>query len=192
MEKIVNRIKAFLDPHASISNEFWKRYAHHIEIVEVPNKTVVKKAGVKETELRFILEGAGAILLERAEDKEMCIDICFRDHFFCDFNSLNNGKPSNLYIRNFYKMKMAVISKEAINEILDASVEAHYLSTKLVQIQSLRTQNYIENMGKGSLERYYALRAQYGKNFNRIPLSLVASYLNVTKEWISRIRARRE
>lgn len=190
MKDVVKKLKAYFDLYVSTNIDFWMRHAHHIRVVEVPNKTLIKQAETREFELRFILEGAAAILIERAVDKEMCIDLCFEGQFLCDFKSLGTGKPSKVYIRNFEEITMAVIGTDAITEILGSSVEAHYLSRILIQQQNIRGQTYIENLGKNSLERYRALADQYRGNFNRIPLHLVASYLGVTPEWVSRIRSK--
>lgn len=188
MESILYRLKIFFDPYIKTSLADWRALASYLTIEQLKNRAMVKSAGNKEQFLRFILDGASAMLM-RQEAKNVCFDLCFEDDFLADFESLHSGQPSNIFIKTFEPVRAVVIDRPRLLKIYSISPLGAQLGRVLAEQQNRRSQmNNIEYLGRTTEERYRKLMLDRPRLLLRTPQHYLASYLGVSTENLSRIR----
>lgn len=190
MESILNRLKAYFDPYIETRMADWRALASYLAIEQIKNRGIVKATGEKEQSLRFILDGAAALLM-RQDAKDVCFDLCFENDFLADFGSLNTGNPSKVYIRTFEPISAVVIDRRRLLKIYSASSLGAQLGRVLAEQQNRRSQmNHIGYLGKTAERRYLGLLHNHPDVLLRTPQHYLASYLGVSTENLSRIRRR--
>lgn len=188
MENILFRLKDFFDPFFKSRLEEWKRLDRYMYIEKMKAKTLVKSAGEKEFFFRFILEGAAAMQVKIGK-REVCFDLCFENNILTDFESLNRDKPTDIQILTFEPIRLILINRRDLFRIYQASEFGSKLRRALAEQQIQRNhKNNIGYLGKTTAERYEKLMQERQQWLRRTPQHLIASFLGVSPENLSRVR----
>lgn len=190
MENFLHRLKTFFDPFIKTSMSEWGVLEKSFTVEQFKNRTTVKAAGEREHFLRFILEGAAAVQAKQGT-RDICIDLCFENDFLTDFESLNGGHPTDIYIRTFEPVRALLINRMDLFRIYNTSALGAQLQRVLAERQNQRSQkNNIGYLGKTTEERYRKLQQDRPELLLRTPQHYIASYLGVSTENLSRVRKR--
>ena len=160
-----------------------------LRTVHYPKNSLVVKQGEYATNMFFICNGAVRAYYFY-NDKEYTDWFMFRNMFMCSLSSFFGGGPSVQYIETLEASDMLVLSRQQIDQICDKHHDMQRLNS-LILAHSLVTlqQNVIDQRFKTAQERYALLIENYPQVIQRVPLKYIASYLGVTQETLSRIRA---
>jgi CRP-like cAMP-binding protein len=106
-----------------------------------------------------------------------------------DNESYSNQKPSQFYIEAMEDSVLVMWTRDDMNELFE-SIPAFKLFSEQVKEQSINDsqQRILINISYTAEEKYKAFIASFPEVFNRVPLHMVASYLGVSRETLSRIR----
>lgn len=160
------------------------------EEVRIAKKTSIIKPGEESDKVYFVVRGIIRIYYEK-ENKEITNWFISEGRFFAPVYHLFTGKPNP----NYY---------EALEETIAITASYRDMEKLYSQFHSL------EHIGRKLIESYYAdfLRQSYNVLFlsaderylnflkntpeliSRVPLRFIASYLGLTQETLSRLRAR--
>lgn len=171
----------------SVLDEFVSVF--HVQ--EFPKKSKVIKAGITSASLFFVLKG----LLRRyyiVNDREIIVDFVDESKLFTCTYSIITGHPNVEYYEALENTVCLVADYAEIDRIFRSNVQAERLARKIVE--QYYTFFLIENYNKLYLtaeERYDIFLQERRSISNRVPLKYVASYLGITPETLSRIRAKR-
>jgi CRP-like cAMP-binding protein len=125
------------------------------------------------------------------EGKEITTEICFRGDLAVSFNSYVQQKPSEEFIQAVTKTTVSVTDHAAFQNLktqfpvltqLDLLMTEHYamwLEERLFQFHTLN-----------ATQRYSQLIAKEPQFVRHVPLTYIASYLGISLETLSRIRAK--
>jgi CRP-like cAMP-binding protein len=106
-----------------------------------------------------------------------------------DRESLERQTPSLLNIEALEDTSLVLFTKEAAHELLETMPTFRALSDRLIVNHLDASQERIfMNISYTSEEKYQSFISLYPDLFNRVPLHMVASYLGVSRETLSRIR----
>ena len=99
--------------------------------------------------------------------------------------------PSLITIEAMCDSELYRISKTELEAIFHSSVEWAYFGRRLFEKQFLNIEEWIINAGSPTaLERYLALLEKEPELLQHVPLKRIASYLWITPQSLSRIRAK--
>lgn len=106
-----------------------------------------------------------------------------------DHESYSSQKPSQYYIEAMEDSDLIVWTRDNMNELFEA-IPAFKLFSEQVKEQSINDsqQRILINISYTAEEKYKAFIKSFPEVFNRVPLHMVASYLGVSRETLSRIR----
>lgn len=106
-----------------------------------------------------------------------------------DAESYNNGTPSKTNIDALEDSELLLIEKEDFLQLIDTIPRLRDFRERLKSKSYEVNQNRImSNISDTAEEKYFRFKAAYPDIFNRVPLHMVASYLGVSRETLSRIR----
>ena len=166
------------------------RYFQHLEY---PKNYFLLKPGKPCKHIWFMTKGAVRYYYTNEQGKEMNAWFSMDRQVIADTSSLVKKEPSQESIQLLEDSEMYSIEYTALQTLIQKHhafslwyvklVESHYIAQiedRLTDLQFLDAK-----------QRYQKLLSVYPDITNRISLGNIASYLNITQETLSRIRARK-
>lgn len=106
-----------------------------------------------------------------------------------DQESYNNGTPSEYNIEALAASKVIIWTKESWDELLVTIPPLKVFHDRLLARAYETSQRRIYSLISSSAEeKYLEFQKTYPQVFNKVPLHMVASYLGISRETLSRIR----
>ena len=161
----------------------------HMEEVRFKKKEVIVQEGTKNTNLDLIKEGIwrGHYLKDGVDTS-----IWFASKGEAAFSVWGyvDNSYSQISIEAMSDSIAYCISKAALNELYSTSIGLANLGRRLMEHQLLTTENWLISAGSPrAKERYLTLIKETPELLLHVPLKYIASYLWITPQSLSRIRA---
>jgi signal-transduction protein with cAMP-binding, CBS, and nucleotidyltransferase domain len=185
---IARQLKEIFDPISNLEVQVWENFEKLGEVKHFPKESILKESNSTEKHLNIILEGSGGNLIWN-KNNFVCIDISLEKAILCDYMSFILQKPTQIEVRLFEASTIFRISHQSFQQTLLPGNYGEKM-TKLAA-ESLfinKQQQQIDLLTKTAKERYLEL-LQTEKGIEKIPLKYLASYLGITPQSLSRIRA---
>lgn len=153
-------------------------------------REVLLDSGQVAKELYFISSGCVRMLVIDQEGQENNIGFGYQHSLITSFQSFIESQPSQLVIEAINDTEVASINKTALSKLLDGYPEiSRWYQSLLEKTLAGHIQRQIELLTYSPRERYEIFLQRSGHLINNIPLKHIASYLMMTPETLSRIRA---
>lgn len=161
----------------------------HMEEVRFKKREVIVQEGTKNTNLYLIKEGIwrGHYLKDGVDTS-----IWFASKGEAAFSvwGYMDNSYSQISIEAMSDSIAYCISKAALNELYSTSIGLANLGRRLMEHQLLTTENWLISAGSPrAKERYLTLIKETPELLLHVPLKYIASYLWITPQSLSRIRA---
>lgn len=181
-------LKNIFDPFIELDIEVWKNFAKLGDVVDFQKETILKESNKTENYLLLLIEGSGGNLIWN-KNNFVCIDISFESEFLMDYMSFTLQEPTPIEVRVFEDSTVFRIPYERFQQTMKRGNYGEKI-TRLVAEASFinKQQQQIDLLSKTAKERYLHL-IETKKGIHRIPLKYLASYLGITPQSLSRIRA---
>ena len=139
--------------------------------------------------LAFVEKGTLFSYSTDAKGSQHVIQFAFEGWWISDLYSFFTQEPSKLNIEALEDCELLLINREQHQELLAEVPKYETYSRILYQNAYIALQRRLEStIGLTAEEKYTRLLDQYPAILQRVPLHLIASYLGVTPETLSRIR----
>lgn len=143
-----------------------------------------------DTNLYFVEEGCLRLYVIDEKGDEKNIGFGYAGSFITNFQSYVSGEASQVIIEAALPTVVVAISKKEILGLVQSNFEiSHWYQYLLEKTLSGHIQRQIELLTLPPKERYLIFQKRSGHLINSIPLKMIASYLMMTPETISRIRS---
>lgn len=164
----------------------------HFTTVNYSAKTIISSNKRNAQKLYFIGKGLMRSYFERNE-KETTLWIVWEGDFVIFLPERNDGISSIENIQLLEDSTLYEINYATFKELCDQYPAIYKVYSKFLEDSYQYFENRILNLQfKTAKEIYFELVKNYGHIVQRIPLHILASYLGVTKERLSRIRAEKK
>ena len=185
---IAEKLKQFFDPYVCLDTQIWENFSKLGEVKLFEKETVLKEANFTEKYINILLNGSGGNLIWN-KNNFVCVDIAFENEFLCDYMSFTLQKPTAIQVRLFDDATVFRVSHQSFQQTLTSGALGEKIS-RLVSDSAFidKQQQQIDLLTKTAKERYIDL-LQNKKGIGNIPLKYLASYLGITPQSLSRIRA---
>lgn len=140
----------------------------------------------------YVVSGAFRVFHLDDHGKEHTVSIGVEDWFVTDFYSYITQTPASNYaeaLEDSTILQMRYENIEPLCKEIHALSEYFRLTTEKAFAYSRR--RVIENISLTAEERYQAYISKYPDIANRVPQYVLASYIGISQEFLSKIRARR-
>ncbi len=183
-------LKIFIDHENLLTESEWNTLKNNFAKKEYHVDEIVTEEGQIEKYLYFILKGC-VRKYYLVDGKEHCIDFRFENQFISSYASFLTQQPSRQFLQAIEETTLLAISYNSLQELYRISKSGEKLGRNNAEGLFIE-----KDLREASLmldspdERYINLMKQKPDWIQRLPLHMIASYLNVTPETLSRIRKR--
>jgi CRP-like cAMP-binding protein len=138
----------------------------------------------------FVLSGCLKTFHIDPNGQEHIVLFAIEDWWTGDLGSFLTQTPSSFNIQCLEPCELAQISQQDLEELYLKIPKVERFFRIIIQKAYVASQNRIvANFSMPAKERYLKFRKQYPKIDQRVPQYMIASYLGITREFLSRIRS---
>jgi CRP-like cAMP-binding protein len=178
----------YLLAKGALTDEQFDTVSHAIQERTVAKGTVLLRQDEICSEVYFVANGLLRSYTVDDNGREHIIQFAPEDSWISDRNSFLFGEPSLIFIDTIEESKLVVLTPEFFQEV-SAFAGFNLFNTKalhnLVRMQQHRISLLI---GASAEARYLDFVERYPSLTLRVPQWMIASYLGITPESLSRVR----
>lgn len=139
----------------------------------------------------FVIKGCLRIFFENLEGKEVTRYIAFEGQFATALIAYITKSPSTEYIQALENSEILYIGHNDFNHLLEIVPNWRKFYTNYLEKAYVSNANRVMSITTlDAVERYHQLLKINPKIVSRLPRKIVASYINVSQETLSRLKAK--
>lgn len=156
-------------------------------------KTFAKKeyllsAGEVSNHMRFVADGCVRVYAVE-DDRELITQFGVSGWWINDLYSYLTASPSTQYIQAVQDSTVLLLHRDRLEELYETVPPVErFFRIKFQNAYTSLQGRHLQNISLSALERYEQFRKQYRDIEQRVPQYMVASYLGITKEFLSALR----
>ena len=154
----------------------------------IARKELLLKEDQVSDGITFVLTGSFRFF-KKIDDSELTIKFFVESNWMADLESLLTQQPSQGFIEAIEDSEIASITLLDIHGLMDTHPCFRMLNGLMADL-TISTSYLVTINSKSPDERYKELLSQHPQWINRFPQMLIASYLGMTPETLSRVRGR--
>jgi CRP-like cAMP-binding protein len=171
-----------------ISETEWQNFEQYFSYRKLHKNETLWKENEICKHLAFINNGL-VYCYHNKEDKEIVTNIYFENSVFYDDYSFIRQEPCILTYVALETTELIVIPRIALYEMFDKYKSFERLGRMMIERNhTISIKEQLNFNGNKAEEKYLSLVALQPSLIQRVPLKIIASYLNITPEHLSRIR----
>ena len=183
---ILNNIRRYV----TLSQEEENQLIAIIRTTRIKRRQFLDQPGFTSAYRNYVVKGAFRSYFIDDDGKEHTVQIAVEDWFVSDFYSYITQTPATLYVE---ALEDSFILQMKYNEIEALCGKIHALS-EYFRITTERAfafsrKRALSNLSLSAEERYLEFLERYPGIVNRVPQKVIASYLGMSAEFLSKIRA---
>lgn len=157
----------------------------HCTFYKVSKHGILLEAGQICSSVFFLLKGA-CYQSRMTDTRENIIELYVDNDCMFNHTSFVSQKPSSETIKAYVDSEVLALTIHSLHQLIAIS-PAFFQLGKLLQLSSSRT-NFFDNR-MTPVEKYNYILVNKPKLIQQFPLKYIASYLKITPETLSRVRA---
>lgn len=163
-----------------------------LSVRDVKKKEHLLQQGEVCNENYFIIKGCFRLYIITSKGVEQVIQFGIENWWITDYVSFKSGLPSGFYVQAVENSQVAVLHKNVQEELFQKlpQLERYFriIAERAYSAQLMRI-HYIFNLT--GEEQYNLMMIRYPEFVQRIPQYLLASFLGITPEFLSKLRAKK-
>lgn len=177
--------------HISLNEKEEKYFRSMLEPKSLKRKTLYLEAGKVCKSSAFVLDGAVKSYTVDDEGKEHILSFATKEWWISDLYSLISEKPAILNIEAIADSEVLMLTRENQQTLFEQVPKFERFFRILVENSLVASQQrLIDNLSSTAEERYLRFIRKYPTIPSCVPQHNIASYLGITPEFLSKIRAR--
>lgn len=178
---------SFLNPNFKPSSELEKQYEGAFQVKKIKKKEIVQHKGDTKSKAFFVRKGLLKSYVLDEKGKEHIFMFAPENWIVTDINSVVNFGKTELFIQALEDSEVEIIQGDAFLELTEEIQTNHKTEVqKLLKRNAVLQKRIISLMSKSALERYEDFIATYPGIVQRVPQKLIASYLGITPQALSK------
>lgn len=173
----------------SLSLENMDRLIAAFKMVKVKRKQLVIQPGSVARHRIYVLKGAFRSFVIDDKGEDHTIQFAIDDWWISDYNSYVHQVPATQYVEALGDSIVLQIDHRAEEELKAANWELATLFRLMAEKSAAYlARRIVSNLTKNAEQRYHEFASAYPEAVRRLPQYALASYLNMSKEFLSKIR----
>ena len=150
----------------------------------------VVQSGDKSRYLSFVLQGSLKSFFMDSEGKEHVLMLAIENWWISDLGSFTEETPADFDIQCLENTFLLQITRLDLEYLFEKIPQLERFFRIIILKSLIFTQKRIvDNFSLSAKDRYLKFLKQYGQFEQRFPQYLIASYLGITREFLSKIRS---
>jgi len=186
----------YLRKHIDVDPPLMESIASQLSEAHFPEKHIILQAGSVCNKVYFLVSGTARSYYTESSGITVTWTFHFntahsipRNIFATDYRSLLTGTPSLIAIETLSEVKALVFTREAINYLIDNSLQYEIWMRKLAEVAYVSMcDRAFSLLTKSATERYHQLLEQDPHLMQMFSNYYIASYLGIAPQSLSRIR----
>ena len=153
------------------------------------NQYIVQQGDLCKT-ANFIIAGCTKTFYLDSSGQEHIIMFSIEDWWASDLGSFTTQTPADFNVQCLENTELIQITYENLQNLYEEIPKFERLFRKILERALVASQKrIIQNFSLDAKERYKIFSATYPKIDQRVPQYMIASYLGITKEFLSKIKS---
>lgn len=186
--ELYNHIRRFVD----IDKTEYDKVLSYFDHLVLDKKDLVIHAGDKCEQLYFVLQGCLHAYFIDNNGAEKTIQFAIEDWWITDFLAYHHQVKTDFHIQAVEASEVLCISYAKQQELYSHHPVMESYFRKMYEVgygAAIRRLQYIFTYSKEEI--FYRFRDQFPEFVNRIPQYLIATYLGLTPEYVSKLRGKK-
>lgn len=183
-------IKAYFEKMVPLSDQDWQVFSSRLVKRAFPKKSVILKVGQTETHLSFIEKGMVRLYIPK-EENDLTFGFTFQNEFVSAYDSFITQTPCSYQVQALADTVLWSVSYQDLQYIYKHSSAGNRIGRYAAEnLFLIKTRRELSLLNESAEERYQKLFEERPQLIRQIPLKYIASYIGITPQALSRIRAR--
>lgn len=183
-------IKDIFDKYYPVDIKFWNEFSKYIEVRDFSKNDIVKDYFKTEKFINILVSGSVAHFVPN-DGKDICINIYYEGEIFSDYLSFLSQNPTVIKTECIEDTVLWSLRFNDLQRLYEKSSQSLLIGKAISDFMFIKKQSeQINLLTLTPTERYLKLIQERPAVFQRTPLKIIASYLGITPESLSRIRKR--
>jgi CRP-like cAMP-binding protein len=183
------RLKESIEEHVSLTDEQWELCQNSFRPKRMLRRQFLLQEGDICRELAFVEKGALYSFSIDSKGNQRVIRFAFEGWWMANLQSFFTQEPSRLNIEVLENSELLMLDKKSHESLMEKVPPYERYHRIILQNAYAAMQQRVENaLGLTAEEKYERLLHQNPEFLNRVPLTLVASFLGMSPETLSRVR----
>lgn len=179
----------YLKDQAGLSEQQLAHLEQELEIRTIEKDEILLRSGEVCKHFFYVEEGLLRFYGIDSKGKENILAFAPERWLLVDRASFYFDEPSEFYIDAIEQTRLTVLDEQFINRAAEISPQFRKYNERILQNHIRQLQKRIEQLiGASAEERYLRFVETYPDITARVPQWMIASYLGITPESLSRIR----
>jgi CRP-like cAMP-binding protein len=184
-----SKIIDYINKHVILTEDEMKQFALALKEVKFKKRQFIIQPNFVAKHRYFILNGAVRAYVIGNEGQEYTVQLAIEDWWISDLNSYISQQPASMFVMAVEDTIALQISFEDEKAL---KADNHKFET-FFRIMAERgtafmQRRFISSITLSAIERYDLFIDRYPHLYNRFPQYVIASYLGMSTEFISKIR----
>lgn len=176
--------------HVSLTDGEWELCKKSFRPKRLLKRQFLLQQGDVCRELAFVEKGALYSSSVDSKGNRHVLRFAFNGWWIADLQSFFTGNPSTMNIEALEECELLMLNQKAHQELLEEIPAYERYHRIILQNAYVALQQRVEiALGLTAEEKYARLLAHNPEFMNRVPLNLVASWLGISPETLSRVRS---
>ena len=189
----MSNFEAFFDYIQQISGKLLSEDDKHLLMAHFkPKKLRKRQYFLQEGDvckyIAFIVKGSARTFTVDEKGHEHILKLSVENWWLTDFESFYLLTPSRFNIEALEELEILQSTNAEIEEFLKKIPAFSAMSNVISQNNTIAAQKRIQNISYSAEERYEELISNYPYFLQRFPQNMIASYLGLSSETLSRIK----
>lgn len=172
-----------------LSTENMDRLIAAFKVVKIKRKQLIIQPGFVAKYRIYVLKGAFHSYVIDDKGNEHSIQFAVEDWWLSDYNSYVHQRPATQFVEALENSIVLQIDYETEQQLKGTNWELATLFRLMAEHSAAYlARRIVSNLTQSAEERYNDFVARYPKVLQRLPQYAIASYLNMTREFLSKIR----
>lgn len=183
-------VEKIFAPYYKTDIKIWRGFAKKIQVRKFSKSGVIKEYNTIELYLNIIVKGSVGLFVCNG-NRDSCINLLYENNFMTDYLSFLHQQPTVIKTEALEDTLLWSIHYADLNALYAANKVGLRIGKAIAEILYVKKQQQqIDLLTLSPEERYLKLITERPEIFQRTPLKVIASYLGLTAESLSRIRKR--